>query len=81
MNVRRMRDRFQSGASRFRETASGNVGSYDEAFRRAAVVGRRAVSETVTYTFRRRQRRTRWTKWKAGGGRSDNGDAGLGPFA
>jgi hypothetical protein len=37
-------------------------------------------SETLAYTFRRRQRRRRWTKWKGRGGQSDNGDVGSSAF-
>ena len=59
-----------------RETATGRVVSYDNIIDALQSLDRGQSSETVTYTFKRRQRRRRWTKWKGRGGQSDNGDVG-----
>jgi hypothetical protein len=56
-----------------RETASGSLVSYDEIIDELqSLDGERS---SVTYTFKRRQRRRQWTKWKDGGG-----DAGSSAF-
>ena len=59
-----------------RETASGSVVSYDEIIDALQSLDGERSSDTVTYTFKRRQRRRQWTKWKDGGG----GDAGSSAF-
>jgi hypothetical protein len=63
-----------------RETASGSVVSYDDIIDALQSLDGEQSSHTVTYTFKRRQRRRQWTKWKDGGDRSDNGDAGSSAF-
>jgi hypothetical protein len=63
-----------------RETASGSIVNYDEIIDALQSLDAGQSPETVTHAFKRRQRRTRWTRWKAGGGRSDNGDAGSSAF-
>ena len=63
-----------------RETASGSVVNYDEIIDALQSLDGERSSDTVTYAFKRRQRRRRLTKWKDGGSRSDNGDVGSSAF-
>jgi hypothetical protein len=63
-----------------RETASGSVVNYDDIIDALQSLDGEQSSETVTDTFKRRQRRRRWAKWKDRGGRSDNGDVGSSAF-
>jgi hypothetical protein len=63
-----------------RETACGTVVSYDDIIDALQSLDGERLPETVTYTFKRRQRRRRWAKWKDGGSRSDNGDVGSNAF-
>jgi hypothetical protein len=60
-----------------RETASGSLVSYDEIIDALQSLDGERSPDTVTYTFRRRQWRRQWTKWKDSGRRSDNGGARL----
>lgn len=63
-----------------RETAAGSVVSYDDIIDALQSLDGERSLDTVTYAFKRRQRRRRWTRWKDGGGRSDNGDVGSSAF-
>lgn len=63
-----------------RETALGSIVNYDEIIDALQSLDDGQSPETATYAFKRRQRRTRWSKWKARGGRSDNGDVGSSAF-
>jgi hypothetical protein len=63
-----------------RTATTGNVVSYDDIIDALQSLDVERSSETLAYTFRRRQRRRRWTKWKARGGQSDNGDVGSSAF-
>jgi hypothetical protein len=55
---------------------TGNVVSYDDIIGAMQSLDVGHSSEAVTYDFKRRQRRRRWTKWKDGGGRSNTGGFG-----
>jgi hypothetical protein len=59
-----------------RAATIGNVVSYDDIIDALQLLDVERSSETVTYTFERRQRRRRWTKWKDSGGPSGDGDVG-----
>lgn len=58
-----------------RETASGSIVNYDDIIDALQSLDCGQSSDTVTYAYRRRQRRRRLTVWKDGG-RSGNGDVG-----
>jgi hypothetical protein len=59
---------------------TGNAISYDDIIDALQSLDVDPSSNTVTYDFKRRQRRRRWTKWKDSGGRSDNGDVDSSAF-
>jgi hypothetical protein len=63
-----------------RETASGSIVNYDDIIDALQSLDGERSPDVVTYTFKRRQRRTRWSRWKDSGGRSDNGDIGSSAF-
>ena len=62
------------------ETASGSMVNYDEIIDALQSVDDEQSLDTLMCTFKRRRRRTRWTKWKDGGGRLGNGDIGPSAF-
>jgi hypothetical protein len=64
-----------------RAAATGSVVSYDDIIDAVQSLEGGQSSETVTYTFKRRQRRRRWSDWK-GRRRNgpDNGDVGSNAF-
>jgi hypothetical protein len=59
-----------------RAATTGNVVSYDDIIDALQSLDVERSSETLAYTFKRRQRGRRWTKWKRRGGQSNNGDVG-----
>jgi hypothetical protein len=63
-----------------RERASGSIVNYDDIIDALQSLDGERSPDVVTYTFKRRQRRTRWSRWKDSGGRSDNGDIGSSAF-
>jgi hypothetical protein len=67
-------------APALRAATTGDVVSYDDIIDALQSLDGERSSETVTYTFKCRQRRRRWAKWKGRGGRSDNGDVGSSAF-
>jgi hypothetical protein len=63
-----------------RATATGNVVSYDDIIDALQSLDSERSTDTVTYAFRRRQRRRRWNDWKGRGrgpskGRDDGSSA------
>jgi hypothetical protein len=64
-----------------RATASGNVVNYDDIIDALQSLDAGQSADTVTYAFKRRQRRRRWSDWKGRGrGSSEGGDAGSSAF-
>jgi hypothetical protein len=64
-----------------RGTATGNVVNYDDIIDALQSLDAGQAAETVTYTFKRRQQRRRWSDWKGRGrGGPDNGDVGSSAF-
>jgi hypothetical protein len=64
-----------------RATATGNVVNYDDIIDALQSLDAGQSADTVTYAFKRRQRRRRWSAWKGRGrGGADNGDAGSSAF-
>jgi hypothetical protein len=67
-----------------RTTATGNVVNYDDiidALDALQSLDAGQSADTVTYAFKRRQRRRRWSAWKGRGrGGPDNGDVGSNAF-
>jgi hypothetical protein len=62
-------------------TATGNVVSYDDVIDALQSLDAGQSADTVTYTFKRRQRRRRWSDWKdRRRGGPDNGDVGSSTF-
>jgi hypothetical protein len=62
-----------------RVATTGNAISYDDIIDAFQSLNVDRSSDAVTYNFKRRQRRRRWTKWKDSSGRS-NGDVGSSAF-
>jgi hypothetical protein len=64
-----------------RATATGNVVNYDDIIDALQSLDPGQSADTVTDTFKRRQRRRRWSGWKSRRrGGSDNGDVGSSAF-
>jgi hypothetical protein len=64
-----------------RATATGNVVNYDDIIDALQSLDAGQAADTVTYTFKRRQRRRRWSDRKGRGrGGPDNGDVGSSAF-
>jgi hypothetical protein len=64
-----------------RATARGNVVNYDDVIDALQSLDAGQAADTVTYTFKRRQRRRRWSDRKGRGrGGPDNGDVGSSAF-
>jgi hypothetical protein len=64
-----------------RATATGNVVNYDDIIDALQSLDAGQAADTVSYVFKRRQRRRLWSDWKGRGrGGPDNGDVGSGLF-
>ena len=64
-----------------RATATGNVVNYDDIIDALQSLDAGQAADTMTYTFKRRQRRRRWSGLKGRGrGGPDNGDVGSSAF-
>jgi hypothetical protein len=62
-------------------TATGNAVNYDDIIDALRSLDAGQSADTVTDTFKRRQRRRPWSDWKGRGrGGPDNGDAGSSAF-
>jgi hypothetical protein len=73
-----MCDRVQSRAAGYR---TGNVVNYDDIIDALQSLDAGQSADTATYTFKRRQRRRRWSGWKnCRGVGSVNGDVGSSAF-
>ena len=64
-----------------RATVTGNVVRYDDIIDALQSLDAGQSADTVTYAFKRRQQRRRWSDWKGRGrGGPDNGDVGSTAF-
>jgi hypothetical protein len=64
-----------------RARATGNVVNYDDIIDVLRSLNAERSADRVTYAFKRRQRRRRWSDWKVRGiGPSDDGDVGSSAF-
>jgi hypothetical protein len=64
-----------------RAAATGSVVSYDDIIDALQSLDAGQSADTMTYAFKRRQRRRRWSDWKGRRrGEPDNGDVGSSAF-
>jgi hypothetical protein len=64
-----------------RASATGSIVSYDDIIDALQALDTGQSADTVTYAFKRRQRRRRWGDWKSRRrGGPDSGDIGSGAF-